>query len=109
MVDYLRRCGYSSRKIAGFDLHTRLYHDLGLYGDDAEAVMEELVVRYHVDLAGFDFDRFFPPEYPGKNRLTVALLSLVPFAHHICTKREKYEPLTLERIERALRSGRWGD
>lgn len=84
-----------------------MYHDLGLYGDIAEAYMEVLAERYQVDLSDFEFDKFFPEEYPGKNALTSALISITPFAAYFARRRKEYEPLTLEEIETAMKARTW--
>ncbi|MDO9459926.1 MAG: DUF1493 family protein [Alphaproteobacteria bacterium] len=107
--EYLKFCGLSNRKLARCSGRTRMYHDLGLYGDIAEAYMEVLVDRYHVDLSGFEFDKFFPPEFAGKNMLTGAFLSIVPFAGSIARARQRgvYLPLTLDMIDRTIRAKRW--
>jgi hypothetical protein len=105
--EYLKRCGLSESKIAQCNGSTRLYHDLGLYGDIAEAYIGVLPDHYHVDLSGFEFEKFFPPEFAGKNMLIRALLWIVPFAGNAARQRNEYLPLTLEMIERAMRSKRW--
>jgi hypothetical protein len=84
-----------------------MYHDLGLYGDIAEAYMEELTVHYHVDLSGFEFDKFFPPEFAGKNALLSALSSILPFAGYVARQRGEYSPLTLTMMESVMRAKRW--
>ncbi|MBZ2206371.1 DUF1493 family protein [Massilia soli] len=104
---YLKRCGLSERKISRCSGNTRMYHDLGLYGDIAEAFMQELVDHYHVDLSGFEFDKFFPPEFAGKNAFIGALLSVVPFASYVVRQRGKYLPLTLRMMEDVLRTKQW--
>lgn len=105
--EYLKRCGLSENKIAQCSGSTRMYHDLGLYGDIAEACTGVLTDHYHVDLSGFEFEKFFPPEFAGKNMLTRALLWVVPFAGHAARQRGEYLPLTLEAIDRAIRTKRW--
>lgn len=105
--EYLKRCGLSKSKMAQCRGSTRMYHDLGIYGDIAEAYMEVLAEHYHVDLSGFEFDKFFPPEFAGKNAFIGALFSIVPFAGYVARQRGEWLPLTLERIDRAIRSKRW--
>lgn len=105
--DYLRYCGVSERKLARYDGATRMYHDMGLYGDVAEAYMEALAERYNIDMSGFEFKRYFPPEFVGKNTFSRTLLWLMPFAGAVARQRREYEPLTLEMIERVLRAKRW--
>lgn len=104
---YLKHCGLSERKIARCNGDTRMYHDLGIYGDIAEAYMEELADHYHVDLTGFEFDKFFPPEFAGKNALLGALFSILPFAGHVARQRGEYLPLTLTMMERVIRAKQW--
>lgn len=58
--EYLERCGLSESKIRQCSGSTRMYHDLGLYGDIAEA-----------------------------------------------RRRSEYLPLTLEMVDRVMRSKRW--
>lgn len=69
--------------------------------------MEVLADHYHVDLRGFDFERFFPSEFPGENALTRILLWIVPFASDLDGKRGKHLPLTLAMIEHAMLTKRW--
>lgn len=104
---YLKHCGLSESRIAQCSGSTRMYHDLDLYGDIAEAYIEVLAERYHVDLRGFEFEKFFPHEFAGKGVLARALLWVLPFAARVARQRNEYLPLTLERIDRALRSKRW--
>lgn len=105
--EYLKHCGLSERNIAKCGGNTRMYHDLGLYGDIAEAYMGVLVDHYHVDLSGFEFEKYFPPEFAGKNMLARALLWIVPFVGGAARQRGEYLPLTLEMIERAIRTKSW--
>lgn len=107
--DYLKRCGLSRRVTATCSNVTRLYHDLGIYGDIAENCMEVLADEYGVDLSEFEFSRYFPSEFVGKNALTRALLWIVPFAGHAARARGKYLPLTLEMLDEALQKKSWKD
>jgi len=59
----------------------RLYQDLNIYGDIAEAYMNVLADRYHVNMAGFEFDSFFPQEFAGKSALA---RSCIAMDHSIC-------------------------
>lgn len=105
--EYLKRCGLSESKIAQCNGGTRLYHDLGLYGDSAEACIAVLADQYHVDLSGFEFERFFPVEFVGGNVVTRTLLWLVPFASKAVRQRGEYLPITLRMIDDAMRIKRW--
>ena len=84
-----------------------MYLDLGLYGDIAEAWIGVLADQYHVDLSGFEFEKFFPPEFAGKSMLTRALLWIVPFAGKASRQRDEYLPLTLEMVDGAIRARKW--
>lgn len=104
---YLKHCGLSESKIARCTGSTRLYHDLGLYGDIAEAYIGVLIDDYHVDMSGFEFEKFFPLEFAGKNLITRTFLWLAPFAGNAVRQRGEYSPLTLEMIDRAIHTKRW--
>lgn len=109
LVRYLRACGLSTRKISRLTMDSRLYHDLGIYGDEAEGCMEALQTEFGVDMSGFDFSDYFPPEFPGRNGLTATLIAFLPlsvrrrFVHANCT----YKPFTLVMLQDALQAKRW--
>ena len=105
--NYLRHCGLSESELANCNGSTRMYHDLGLYGDIAEAYIEVLAKQYGVDISGFVFDDFFPNEFAGNNMLSRALLWIIPFAGKVTRQRKEYLPLTLARVDRALHNKRW--
>jgi hypothetical protein len=58
--EYLKRCGLSKGTIARCNAETRMFHDLGLYGEVAEACIGVLADHYNVDLSGFEFEDYFP-------------------------------------------------
>ena len=105
--EYLKLCGLSKNKIAQCTADTRMYHDLGLYGDIAEACMEELADHYHVDLSNFEFHKFFPPEFAGKNVLVMVLFSILPIFGYVIRRRGEYLPLTLQMIEDSMHAKHW--
>lgn len=105
--EYLKRCGLSENKISQCHSGTRMHHDLGLYGDVAESYMEILRDQFHVDLSGFEFEKFFPPEFAGGNWLIRTLLWIVPFAGQAARRRTEFLPLTLEMVDEALRHKRF--
>lgn len=104
---WLKTCGLSDRKLAQCVPDTRVYHDLGAYGDIAEGWMETLESDYGVDLNGFDFNAHFPLEFGGRNGLERVLLWLLPFAGAVACSRQTYAPVTLHMIDAAIRCGRW--
>ncbi|WP_411885984.1 hypothetical protein [Polaromonas sp. YR568] len=105
--EYLKRCGFSKGKIAKCNTGTRMYHDLGLYGEIAETCIDMLAHQYQVDLTGLEFEKFFPPEFAGKSMLTRTLLWVMPFAGKAVRQRGEYLPLTLGMIEKVIRTKRW--
>ncbi len=44
------------------NIETRIFHDLFLYGDDADEFLVEYKNRYSVDFSKFDFNMYFPSE-----------------------------------------------
>ena len=103
----LRDCGISQRRIDSSVPATRLYHDLGIYGDIAEACMETLSTRHSVDLSGFTFEEYFPSEFVGNSRAQKALNWLLPMLGNWRRRSGQYRPLTLAMIENAIAAGRW--
>jgi hypothetical protein len=104
---YLKELGYSEQRIARMNGNTRLFHDLGIYGDNALEDFQLLQDKFGVDLSDFDFRKYFPPQFEGRNRLEAFILTSIPFASRIVRSRRTYSPLTLEMIDRALRAKRW--
>ena len=110
LIDFLRLNGLPESKIDSCDFNTSLYHDLGIYGEAAEDYLEVLIDQYHVDMAYFDFDRYFPPEYPGKTPLTRVLIWNFPYIWKLFAPKEdkaKFMPLTLGMIEQAIDQKKW--
>ncbi len=105
---FLQRFGIPAKRLAQCDGATRIFHDLGIYGDDAIEFIEELAKVYEVDLTDFEFDRYFPPEFHGRTTLEAALLSLIPFGHDIARRRTRYLPLTVFMLDRVIRARSWG-
>jgi hypothetical protein len=105
--EYLKICGLSEEKIGRCNMMTRLYHDLGIYGEVAESYMEVLVDSFNVDLTTFLFERYFPLEFPGRSCLSRYLLWQIPFARRLAEKRATYDPVTLEMIDTAIRTKKW--
>jgi Protein of unknown function (DUF1493) len=104
-VHFLQNAGISNKAIKRSTLRTRLYHDMGLYGDTARWFVEELARK--VDMSQFSFERYFPPEFYGENWVTGLFFGFVPFAS--ARKRESYEPVTLGMVLQSLESGKWVD
>jgi hypothetical protein len=109
VYSYLNALGYSERKIACWTMETRLYHDLGRYGDSAIEDMEFLAARFSVDMSNFVFDYYFPPEFEGRNRIEAVLFNSIPFLHRKLRGRREYRPLAMRMIDEAMKVGRWQD
>jgi hypothetical protein len=104
---YLKELGYPERRIADWSMETRMYHDLGLYGDSAIEDVEFLAGRFCVDMSNFVFDDYFPPQFEGRNRFEAVIFNSIPFLHRILRGRKTYRPLTLRMIDEAMKVGRW--
>jgi hypothetical protein len=105
---FLVSAGYRAHEIAAWRMDTRLFHDVGLYGDSAEDHMLLLQQKFGIDLSEFSFVRYFPPEYEGKTRLQAFLRNLaIPIHSRLIRDRNKFEPLTLQQVNDAMLAGRW--
>ena len=78
---------------------SRLFHDLGMAGDDASEVLEEVAAKFGVIFPGFDFDRYFPQENEAFGAHLARMFRL----------RLRREPLTLEHLARVADYGVWFD
>ena len=105
--DFLLNAGIPKKAVEESTLQTRLYHDLGLYGDTAWWFVED--VAKEVDMSQFCFERYFPSECYGESHFTRMIYWLCPFVGAARRKRETYEPLTLQVVLESLESGKWAD
>jgi hypothetical protein len=105
---YLVALKFSEQEIARMSMDTRLFHDLGFYGDTAEDLIRVLESKFGVDFSNFRIDRYFPPEFEGKNKFEAFILNLAtPIESRLIRDRDLYAPLTLGMINRWIRDGRW--
>lgn len=81
-------------------LSTRLYHDLGVDGEDADTFMEAFAERFRVDMTAFDFERHFRDE--GTVNMLMRLWLRVRDPESL-----KRVPITLEDLVDAARQKRW--
>ncbi len=105
LLDYLKRCGESQARISGLNKDSRLFHDLGIYGDIAWEYMRVLRDEFKVDISKLNFENYFPFEFPGKTRRMQIILWLCPFLLLLPrwkTVPSDYEPITLQMIETAI-------
>ena len=78
---------------------SRLWHDLRIGGDDAWELIEGIAHELKVDFAGFDFDRYFPPETGALAEMWWWRLS----------RRTTRAPLTIGHLVTVARARRWRD
>jgi hypothetical protein len=107
LATFLKECGISKTELARSSMATRTFHDLGWYGDEAEGCLEWLVEKYGVDLTGFDFDIYYPPEFESRSKVSALVLSLLPFVGSWLRRRRSYLPLTLQMIDRLIQDKQW--
>jgi hypothetical protein len=105
---YLAALEFSEAEIAQMSMTTRFFHDLGFYGDTAEDLIRALEGKFGVDFSNFRIDRYFPPEFEGKNKFQAFILNIAtPIESRLIRDRDLYAPLTLGMINRWIRDGRW--
>jgi len=75
-----------------------LARDLGLDGDDAVEFIELFSKRFSVNMADFNFSKYFGPE-AGWNPLT--------FIFSILFKKEQLTPITLADLNNSIKKGKW--
>jgi hypothetical protein len=78
--------------------HTELYRDLGLNGDDAWDLLENIRKDRGVDFSGFEFDRYFPNE-------TDAIYYL--WGRRFGLWRNRFKPMTIAHLTEVIERGRW--
>ena len=78
---------------------TRLFHDLGVDGEDGREFMEAYGRRFDVDLSGFDHSRHFGEE--------AAANPIVWLWWFLTRTWPKVTPITLGELEQSLQIGRW--
>lgn len=76
------------------NLNTIIEDDLGITGDDASELMEKFSTKFNVDLAGFNFMKFFSPE--GCD--STALLLIPPYLIALLVALVKYSMAILAYI-----------
>jgi hypothetical protein len=86
---------YTGRKT--FQGSTRLFHDLHLYGEDADDMLGEFQKEFGVDFSEFEFSDYFPDE------------TEMPFGFFlfIFLSREKKNPITIDHLIDVAERQRW--
>ena len=78
---------------------TRLLHDLGIDGDDAEEILLDFIERFHVDFSSFHFTDYFGSEAGAGGRWLVRKFRGGDALH--------FAPLTVQDLLDAANRGRW--
>lgn len=104
VVDCLKKCGVSNKLIKNCTRKTRLLHDLNIYGEVAESLMEILEKDHGVNIFYFNFQKYFPEEFFGENLISKILFRMIPLTIIIEKRKSKYNPLTLTQIENAIKN-----
>ena len=99
--EYLNKLGFDEKKVGSFSYETKFFHDLGFMGDTAEECMV-MLEDIGVDMSGFNFRTYFPPEFHDN-----FILNLLPIPERLLIKKEKYKPLTLAMLEKVLDAKKW--
>lgn len=53
---------YSSKKQSDYTLEDSLYHDLGIFGDDADEFFDEYSKMFNVNVSNLNLNTYFPGE-----------------------------------------------
>ena len=78
---------------------SRLFHDLGIGGDDAFEMLEQVAERFGVSFSGFQFSRYFPDESEALGAHWARVL-------HLPLRRES---LTVQHLAAVAERGAWFD
>lgn len=122
ILAFLRAAQFSEKEIATYKYSTRLFHDLHLFGDTAEDVLELLQSEFCVNMSEFKFNKYFPGEFSKDvsaiDTLDIILLFRLSFflkKYHTELRKkvkavyEKYPPVTLCMIEESIKEKKWID
>jgi len=107
LVALLKNSGLSDQALRRSSLDTRVYHDLGFYGDPAWWFVEELGKL--IDMSKFNFDHYFPPECYGESFVAGIAYGMVPFANWLRRRNGRYAPLSMRMIARCIENGSWDE
>ncbi|QLR79678.1 DUF1493 family protein [Citrobacter freundii] len=122
ILAFLRAARFSEKEIVTCKYSTRLFHDLNLFGDTAEDVLELLKSEFGVNMSQFKFYKYFPKEFSKDvnyiDTLDVILLFRLNFLfkkyYTVLRKKvkcvyKKYLPVTLCMIEASIKEKKWVD
>ena len=89
--------GFSEDKTS---MKTRLYHDIGLDGDEAEEFIKAFAEAFNVDMKGFEFYRYF-------NKEGLDSLALLGSLFKSKQDQKPLDEITVEMLEQAALRKRW--
>jgi hypothetical protein len=104
---FLSEWGMPEKSIARCNRETRLWHDLGYYGDIAEDFLNDLELQHQVDWTGLEFEKYFPIETAGNHLITNVIAIFIPFLGFLRRRIRQYEPITLGKIDDAIATKRF--
>ncbi len=79
------------------EIQTELFHRLGIAGDDAAELIDDVHERFGTDFSGFRFDDFFPNEADALGSHVARVLGV----------RSQKKPLTPGHLAQVVEKGRW--
>jgi hypothetical protein len=59
LIEFLEESNPAKKPVSG---STRLFHDMRIYGDDADELIAEYSKRFEVDVSSFRIQEYFPDE-----------------------------------------------
>lgn len=120
IVVFLKKARFSEKEMALLTYDTRLFHDLNLFGDTAEDVLEILQREFNVNMSSFQFNKYFPAKFSQDVKYIDKLNALLFFKLNIIARnyfisiKEKvdkiygtYHPITLDMIEMSIMEKKW--
>ena len=122
IISFLKKARFSAKEITLLTYDTRLLHDLHLFGDTAEDVLEVLQREFNVDMSPFQFNKYFPAEFSKDveyiDKLNILLffkLNVIASKYFVIIKEKvdeiyrNYPPITLGMIEMSIMEKKWVD
>ncbi len=103
--NYLNETGLHKYFKGDESLSIRLYHDLNVYGEDAEMYLLLLRDKYKVDVSKFKFEDYFPAEFPANSFFVDSLINAIPFLRKWYFKNNQFKTFTFDTIKQALKNG----
>ena len=93
LLTHLRRCVGKAK----INDDTKIYHDLGIGGDDAFEFLDHISTEFKVDFSEMRFSDYFPDETEAFSERIGKFLGF----------KSKRRPLTVNHLLQILEEGRW--